>query len=77
MRQIEPSAMAFVATKFPNTAVHLKYCLAACALVQSIDILGDKSEMRNTVFEFNQGKVARIGLRVVNQPTTPAIPFPN
>ena len=77
MGQVEPSVTAFAATKLPNTAMHLQDRLATCLLVQSIDILGDESETENALFKINQRAVTSIRLRVVNQPTTPAIPLPN
>src|SRR6516162_7102704 len=71
------SAIAIRAAKLPDVPVQLQYVLASSKVVQSIHILGDKSELELTTFKLHQCSVAGIGLRFCDELTTPVIPLQN
>src|SRR5215470_13945477 len=74
---VGPSALALGATKLPDVPVQFQYVLASREVVQSIHILGDKSELGLTTFKLHQCSVAGIGLRFCDESTTPVVPLPN
>jgi len=55
----------------------LQYRVAACRLVQAVDVLSDEREPRRALLQSNESEMPGVGLGRLNKSPTPVVPLPN